>query len=136
MQNYAPGTIVYEGIRRTDKPGDIAVIRTEYNRADHSEIKVENVKVTFLDPAPSRALWDHSADFEWGYWGSGPAQLALALLFDATGDRRLSLRYHQAFKEAFIATWPASWEIRADQIRRWVELKKNLGGDFEGKCLR
>lgn len=42
---------------------------------------------------------NHSPDgFEWGYGGSGPAQLALALVYHATGDRRLAERMHQSFK--------------------------------------
>jgi uncharacterized protein DUF6166 len=36
--------------------------------------------------------------FEWGYGGSGPAQLALALLAHATCDDELALRQHQEFK--------------------------------------
>jgi hypothetical protein len=42
--------------------------------------------------------------YEWGYGGSGPAQLALALLADATGDDQLALRLHQRFKFDRIAT--------------------------------
>lgn len=42
--------------------------------------------------------------FEWGYSGSGPAQLALAILLDATeGDEDFSTRHHQEFKSQFIA---------------------------------
>ena len=41
-----------------------------------------------LELAPSLAVWRHSpTGFEWGFSGSGPAQLALALLLDHSGDR-------------------------------------------------
>lgn len=40
--------------------------------------------------------------FEFGYGGSGPAQLALAILADCCGDE-LALVFHQAFKWAVIA---------------------------------
>ena len=36
-----------------------------------------------LDPFPSQAVRNHSpTGFAWGYGGSGPAQLALAILID------------------------------------------------------
>jgi hypothetical protein len=48
-------------------------------------------------------LTNHSpTGFEWGYDGSGPAQLALALLADATGDDEAAVRLHQQFKFAVI----------------------------------
>jgi len=41
-------------------------------------------KDTELDPRPSLQFWKHSPDgFEWSYGGSGPAQLALAILLHA-----------------------------------------------------
>jgi len=53
---------------------------------------------------PSRLdLVHHSpTGFEWGYNGSGPAQLALALLADALGED-LALKCYQDFKSAVIA---------------------------------
>ena len=55
-------------------------------------------------PLPLRLdLWNHSpTGFEFGYGGSGPAQLALAILADCCGDE-LAVQYHQAFKWAVIA---------------------------------
>ena len=51
-------------------------------------------------PLPLRLdLDNHSPDgFAWGYGGSGPAQLALALLADALGDDAEALRLHMRFK--------------------------------------
>jgi hypothetical protein len=44
-------------------------------------------------------LLKHSpSGFAWGYGGSGPAQLALALLVEATNDPALALRHYQEFK--------------------------------------
>jgi hypothetical protein len=49
-------------------------------------------------------LDNHSpTGFEWGYGGSGPAQLALALLADATGNDRRAVKLHQRFKWKIIA---------------------------------
>jgi len=40
-----------------------------------------------LSPEPSQAVINHSPDgFNWGYHGSGPAQLAAALALEILGD--------------------------------------------------
>jgi hypothetical protein len=45
-----------------------------------------------------RDLRDHNTNFAWGYGGSGPAQLALAILADALDDDARAVRLHQRFK--------------------------------------
>ena len=59
-------------------------------------------------PLPLRLdLWNHSpTGFEIGYGGSGPAQLALAILADCCGDE-LAVTFHHPFKWAVIARFPA-----------------------------
>jgi hypothetical protein len=44
-----------------------------------------------------------SDGFNWGYGGSGPAQLALALLLEAGIDEARAVQLHQAFKWAIVA---------------------------------
>ena len=58
--------------------------------------------------------------FAWGYGGSGPAQLALALLIDATGDQDLALRHHQDFKWRYVGGWGTSWSISQAEIRQFI----------------
>jgi len=54
--------------------------------------------------APRLDLSNHSPDgFEWGYGGSGPAQLALALCADVLHDDAKALRVHQAVKRTLVA---------------------------------
>jgi hypothetical protein len=54
---------------------------------------------TRLTPDRSLELTNHSpSGFEVGYCGSGPAQLALAVLLDYTGDEAFALNHYQAFK--------------------------------------
>ena len=68
-------------------------------------------------------LCNHSpTGFEWGYGGSGPAQLALALLADVLGDDELAVRLHQRFKFAVISLLPRSedWKMDEDLIRQRV----------------
>ena len=52
-------------------------------------------------------LFNHSpTGVAWGYEGSGPAQLALAILADALGDDERAVRLHQDFKRRVIAKLP------------------------------
>jgi len=49
-------------------------------------------------------LASHSpSGFEWGYGGSGPAQLALALLLDYTDDEEVALAEYKAFKTEVVS---------------------------------
>jgi Family of unknown function (DUF6166) len=77
-------------------------------------------------PLPLRLdLFNHSpSGFSWGYGGSGPAQLALALLADALADDDRAIRLHQAFKFKVVAAWPEGerWWITTDQIAAVVNL--------------
>jgi len=60
-----------------------------------------------LLPEKSQAVHNHSPDgFMWGYGGSGPAQLALAILLEVYQDPKLALSRYQKFKWEFIAGLP------------------------------
>lgn len=63
----------------------------------------------------------HSPDgFEWGYGGSGPADLALNALLMVT-DRKNAERLHQYFKSDLIATIPSEGGTVSYQvIKEWV----------------
>ena len=67
---------------------------------------------------PRRDLRNHSpTGFEWGYGGSGPAQLALAILAEHLGDNRAALNLYQDFKWACIAQMrSASWSLSSEEI--------------------
>ena len=61
-----------------------------------------------LTPQRSQKVWNHSPDgFNWGYGGSGPAQLALAILLEAEVPKQRAIELHQPFKWKFIAPLPA-----------------------------
>ena len=72
-----------------------------------------------LSPCRDRRV-DPEAGFAWGYGGSGPSHLALALLVDALGDREMAGRHHQRFKRAQVAQWGGQWSITAEAIQFWV----------------
>lgn len=57
-----------------------------------------------LDLNASLRVVNHSpTGFCWGYNGSGPAQLALAILLDYLGDRERALSLYQEFKSDVIS---------------------------------
>jgi hypothetical protein len=57
-----------------------------------------------LTPERSLELANHSpSGFEWGYGGSGPAQLALALLLDYTDDEEVALAEYKTFKTEVVS---------------------------------
>ncbi len=81
------------------------------------------VRVVPGDVLPPRFdLWNHSPDgFEWGYGGSGPAQLSLAILAFLCGDDVLAVRLHQAFKFQVISALPKEgWYLTHSFVREWV----------------
>ena len=79
-----------------------------------------------LHPDVSQKLYNHSPDgFEWGYHGSGPAQLALAILADYLSHRdilpSLALQWYQNFKRQHIADAPKTGAvITSDQIENFI----------------
>ena len=72
---------------------------------------------------PRFDLWNHSpTGFEWGYVGSGPAQLALALLADHLGDGEQALNLYQRFKWLVVSELPErEWILTSDQIEQSVQ---------------
>jgi hypothetical protein len=70
---------------------------------------------------PRNDLRNFSDGFEWGYAGSGPAQLAIALLAHHAGDKR-AVEHYQAFKDEFVATLPKMrWTIGGGDIAAWIK---------------
>ncbi len=62
-----------------------------------------------LVPGPSQRIVNHSPDgFAWGYSGSGPAQLALAVMLMVCKDSTTALRFYQIFKREVISILPNS----------------------------
>lgn len=80
-----------------------------------------NLKTRALNPRHD--LRNHSPDgFQWGYGGSGPAQLALALCADALNDDERAQRQYQTFKANVVARITGdTWELTAGGIIAEVE---------------
>ena len=95
--------------------------RGERSGYDRQVTVVEGGVSADLSPEPSQEIINHSPDgFNWGYGGSGPAQLALGLLLDVTGDRKVAQHHYQAFKFDAVAHFGENWEISEVAIRQWL----------------
>ena len=75
-----------------------------------------------LTPSRSLELANHSpSGFEWGYGGSGPAQLALALLLDYTDDEEFALTHYTQFKNEVVSQLECAnpkgrWRLTGSEI--------------------
>jgi len=68
---------------------------------------------------PRRDLMNHSpAGFGWGYGGSGPAQLTLAVLADFLGDDEAARKAYQSFKFEVVGRLPQGegWTLTGRQV--------------------
>ena len=76
-----------------------------------------------LDPSRSQQTYNHSPNgFSWGYGGSGPAQLALALLLEAGASELEARKTYQEFKLEVIANMPdqTKFSMPGKQVIDWL----------------
>lgn len=106
-------SVTYHGFRHRDGTAEVRIETTVPNHP------------TKTRKLPLRLDIDNHSPtgFEWGYGGSGPAQLALAMLADALGNDLRALRIHQDFKFRVIAglDQDREWFISADMVRQVAE---------------
>lgn len=90
-------------------------MKTKHILTGHYETREVFMDGKHLSPTVSQQFRNHSPDgFNWGYGGSGPAQLALAVMIRATGKTE----NYQELKFKVIAALPKSdfeAEITLDQ---------------------
>jgi hypothetical protein len=91
-------------------------------------IRIEQVCMVRKDAYPLSPRWSQSvrnhspAGFNWGYQGSGPAQLALALLLEET-EVREARRAYQDFKRQVVSRWgDDQWACTSEAIHTWLAL--------------
>jgi len=79
--------------------------------------------------APGSALWHTSLCLRnhsptgpnWGYHGSGPAQLAIVILLVVT-DTEEAQRFYPLFRSGVLAGLRADrWTLRVELVRRWLD---------------
>lgn len=100
----------YHGRRLADGTCEVTVLR-------HGQKPVP------LDWETTLLVRNHSpAGLNWGYGGSGPAQLALAMLLDWFEDVGFAVAYYQRFKTAFIAPIDRDeFRISGAELRAWLD---------------
>lgn len=102
--------------------GDKVYVGERKGQGAASEVSVMVLEDGVARPLPSRLdLWEHSVKFEWGYGIGGPAQLALAILADATGSDAYAERHHHWFKQDVVMrlAWDG-WELPERRVWEWV----------------
>lgn len=103
-----PPHTVYRGRRLIDVTGDVVGARVTVNG-----------QVLTADRAAKINKRNHGG-FDWGRRGAGPAQLAFALILDATDKPFLAMAHCRALMAARVADWGDEWEITAGEIRLMV----------------
>jgi hypothetical protein len=92
----------------------------------------------FVDEKPldmRTDLLELSNAFEWGYGGSGPSQLALALLADhfqnqPDGDER-AIALHYKFEREVIKKLPRpEWKLTSEEVERAIETIQSREDDY------
>jgi hypothetical protein len=58
--------------------------------------------------------------FEWTYEGASPQQLALAILYDHTGDKERAIRLSQPFMQRVVADLDNDWTLSSQDIDRAI----------------
>jgi hypothetical protein len=103
-----------EGVRRVGK-----IYRGR--RVNPEDETLSDVLIS-VNGKPLKHIVRHSpTGMQWGYGGSGPADLALSILTDVFGGRvELGDLYYQEFKMDFVAGWGDSWVISQEEIDLWL----------------
>ena len=81
---------------------------------------------------PRFDIVNHSPDgFNWGYGGSGPSQLAFAIMSDLLKDDQKAMRTYQEFKNHFLvkADMNSILVIGASDIEMWLMSKEQNGSE-------
>ena len=58
--------------------------------------------------------------FEWTYDGTSPQQLALAILFDHTGDRERAVALSEPFMKDVVANFDNDWRLTGDEVDAYL----------------
>ena len=97
------GTIDSQSVEQTLPRSDRDVVYVGYRQQGRTIVEKLPGQEQ-LTPERSLEVANHSpTGFEWGYGGSGPAQLALALLLDYTDDEEFALAQYTEFKNEVVS---------------------------------
>lgn len=98
----------------------------EKHRPGTAKVTVANDQILAGLESRLRHIVRHSPDgFEWGYAGSGPADLALSILTDLCGPNVAEFFYQRFKAEILAGIQTDEFTITEQQIREWIQ---NLTG--------
>lgn len=86
-------------------------------------VSIDGPGMMFADHLDARRdLCNHSPDgFEFGYGGSGPLQLGLAILADVTRDDAVARQFYISFVTEIVSQWKDNtFSITAGEVRAWL----------------
>ena len=92
--------------------------RLEPDRQTASLVEVLVEENGLAQPLRHR-VYHSPTGFSWGFWGSGPADLARSILWDCLDEYRAKSLYQQ-FKVQFVGKWGQEWEISEEEIQEWA----------------
>lgn len=103
-----------------------------YWRGKRTQLQDDNIVVMSVDgefeanvPLYLDEVNHSPTGFEWGYYGSGPSQLAYAILrsyfelvekLDVPTAISQATRHYARFKQAYVGKWGEEWIITSDEI--------------------
>jgi Family of unknown function (DUF6166) len=122
-QGHRPRTPVRRPSARPRQEPEGKIVGRRVDRAQRGGTWV-TINGKRLRPTRSQQLINHSPDgFDWGYGGSGPAQLALAIALTFCRPST-AVRLYQDFKWQFVATFPPEgFELDTAVVQSWFLLK-------------
>ena len=88
-------------------------------RLNPEEGTISNVVVTVNSEPLTHHIYHSPDGFNFGYGGSGPADLARSILWDHLGKEPAPVLY-QDFKFRFVSGWKDVWEITSEEIQNWI----------------
>jgi hypothetical protein len=103
-------------------------------------IKVKGIAATsdvylngdLLEPYTSMKVRNHSKEFSWGYAGSGPAQLSLAILLIYL-PLNFAEAIHQQFKMYTVIKWATEFDFDTDVQLKDIIFQLKLEHDAANK---
>ena len=91
------------------------------NYASDNIITVDGVAFEPLMLEKSLKVQFHSpTGFSWGYGGSGPHQLALAILMHSNNNE-IAKKCHHQFVIDYVCKWKDEWQITDEDIQKWLD---------------
>ena len=100
----------------------------------HNWYQVFKNGVPFSHEASLKVRNHSPTGFAWSYGGSGPAQLALAILLEETDSKCIAEHYYMDFKFEVIAGLPQEkpWQLTSVQIQKWLQdtFEKELAKEY------